>query len=132
MVHLEELKTAGLPAPSVNQIELHPHRRREELVKYCLDNGIAPMGYSPLERGEFLKDPTLGEIAASYGRTPAQILIRWSVQKGFITIPKSVKPERILENANVFDFTLSEQDMQTLNSLPSSNRPDLTTLHWEG
>jgi len=133
IVHLEGLKTAGLPAPSVNQIELHPYQRKEDLVKYCLDNDIAPMGYSPLTRGHHLNDPVFVQMAANYGRTPAQILIRWSIQQGYITIPKSVQFDRILENADVYNFSLSEEDMQILNSLPNASVSwDPTVSPWEG
>jgi len=133
IAHLEGLKEAGLPAPSVNQIELHPYQRKEELVKYCLENDIAVMGYSPLTRGHYLYDPIFVEISNRYERTPAQILIRWSIQSGYITIPKSVRPERILENANVFDFALTEEDMAILNGLPNSSVSwDPTVSPWEG
>jgi len=119
--------------PMVNQIELHPYQRKEELVKYCQENDIVPMGYSPLTRGHYINDPLFVEIASRYGRTPAQILIRWSVQLGYITIPKSVRSERIIENASVFDFTLTEDDMTLLNSLPNASGSwDPTLSPWEG
>jgi diketogulonate reductase-like aldo/keto reductase len=133
IAHLEGLKNAGLPAPSVNQIELHPYQRKDDLVKYCQENDIALMGYSPLTRGFYLNDPIFVEIAERYGRSPAQILIRWSVQQGYITIPKSTKTARIIENANVFDFSLSEEDMNKLNSLSEASVSwDPTTSPWEG
>lgn len=124
--HLKGLKDAGLPEPSVNQIELHPFHKRPELVKYCRDNSIAVMGYSPLARTQKDSDLDLIEIARKHKRTIAQVMIRWSVQMGFITIPKSAKPERILENANVFDFELSQEENQIL-----SRKPDGHIVGWD-
>lgn len=114
--HLEGLKEAGLPTPAVNQIELHPFQRRDRLVHYCQDHDIAIMGYSPLARTYKLNDPDVLDLANKYQKTPAQIMIRWSVQKGYITIPKSTRSERILENANVFDFSLTYEDMKILDN----------------
>ncbi|KAK3083220.1 hypothetical protein FSP39_017137 [Pinctada imbricata] len=114
--HLEGLKDAGLLTPSVNQIELHPWQQKKHIVKYCRENGIAVMGYSPMAKGQKLKDPTLGKIAQKYNKTPAQVMIRWSVQMGFITIPKSVNLDRIIENADVFDWSIDEEDMTILSA----------------
>ncbi|KAK3082668.1 hypothetical protein FSP39_002245 [Pinctada imbricata] len=114
--HFEGLKDAGLPTPSVNQIELHPWQQKRDIVKYCRENGIAVMGHCPIAKGQKLKDPTLGKIAQKYNKTPAQVMIRWSVQKGFITIPKSANLDRIIENADVFDWSIGEEDMTTLVS----------------
>lgn len=116
--HLEGLKAAGLPAPSLNQIELHPFMRKSDIVQYCRNNDIAVMGYSPLARCKKSDDPDLIRIAESHGRSVAQVMIRWSVQMGYITIPKSSKPERIKSNAEVFDFELSEEEMDILNQKP--------------
>ena len=102
--------------PSVNQIELHPWCTNEEIVKYCRDNNIGVVGYSPLTKGHKLNDPYLVEVAKKHNKSPAQILIKWSLQKGFVTIPKSSKCERIAENANVFDFSLSEEEMDKFDS----------------
>lgn len=113
--HLEGLKKAGLPAPSVNQVELHVFQRRKALVDYCNKHGIAVMGYSPLARGFLLDDPDLLRLGEKYSKTSAQIMIRWSLQKGYITIPKSVNYERIVENSNVFDFSLREDDVSLLD-----------------
>jgi diketogulonate reductase-like aldo/keto reductase len=114
--HLEGLREAGLPAPSVNQIELHVFQRREYLVNVCNMKEIAVMGYCPLARAFLLDDPDLVALANKYHKTSAQIMIRWSVQKGYITIPKSVNPDRILENSQVFDFELSLGDMELLDN----------------
>jgi len=129
--HLEGLKAAGRPAPSVNQIELHPWQRKEDIVKYCRENGIAVMGYSPLTKGQRLGDPEVIKLSEKYIKTPGQILIRWSVQSGFITIPKTSKVRRISENSDVFDWSLSKEDMQGLNSLPKwSCSWDPTLTEW--
>lgn len=116
--HLEELATQSDVVPAVNQIELHPYnfRSRLEVVEYCQCRGIAVEAYCPLARGRRLKDPELVAIAGGYGKTPAQIMIRWSLQHGFIVIPKSIMRSRILENADVYDFILSQQDMDLLDS----------------
>ncbi|XP_064643539.1 glyoxal reductase-like isoform X2 [Lineus longissimus] len=112
--HLEGLKNAGRPAPSVDQFELHPWQQRKELVEYCKKNDIAVMGYSPLGKGKKLDDAEMTKIASKYKKSNAQFLIRWGVQNGFITIPKSSKSERVKQNAEVFDFTISDEDMATL------------------
>ncbi len=112
--HLKWLKQAGF-VPAVNQIELHPWWPNEDIVNYCRTNNITIMGYSPLGKGQFLNDPYLLRLSERYGKTPAQILIRWSLQNGFITIPKTTSGiERLKENMNIFDFTLSDEDMKGL------------------
>ncbi|OWF44123.1 uncharacterized protein LOC110458799 [Mizuhopecten yessoensis] len=116
--HLEGLREAGLPTPSVNQIELHPWQQKTDIVEYCRKNGITVMGYSPLTKGQKLSDKTLLEIAKRHNKSPAQILIRWSVERGFITIPKSADPGRIEQNADVFSWSLDPSDLQILNDMP--------------
>ncbi len=131
--HLEGIKQSGRPLPSVNQIELHPWQRKEHIVEYCRQEGVAVMGYSPLTRGIKLDDPDLVSIAQRYGVTTAQLLIRWSVQSGFITIPKSFKHDRIIQNAKVFDWSISEEDFSLMNSFPDwSCSWDPTVEPWEG
>ena len=114
--HLEELQTVE-ETPAVNQIELSPFLQQEEVVGYCREHGIHLEAYSPLTRGRRLNDLVIARIAAKYGKTPAQVLVRWSLQHGFIAIPKSVRPERIRENADVFDFALSTSDVRALDAL---------------
>ncbi|XP_076088898.1 putative oxidoreductase YtbE [Mytilus galloprovincialis] len=113
--HLEGLGNAGLPTPSVNQIELHPWLQPREIIDYCKKYNITVMGYSPLVKSKMLKNQQICDLAKRYNKTTAQILIRWSVQHGYITIPKSSKPNRIKENMQVFDWTLSEDDMDYLD-----------------
>lgn len=116
--HLQELldqKPEILPA--VNQIEVHPWLARPDIIDYCHEKNIAVQGYSPLCQAIKLEDDKVKAIAAKYSKTPAQILIRWSLQHGNIVIPKSAKKERIQENANVFDCNLTDEDMTVLDSL---------------
>ncbi|KAF8523333.1 NADP-dependent oxidoreductase domain-containing protein [Hysterangium stoloniferum] len=114
--HLEELKAAGYHMPAVNQIELHPFCQQKPIVEYCRSHSIVVQAYSPLRRGK-LDDPTLSKIAERNNRTTAQIMIRWSLQKGFVPLPKSEKTERIFGNTDVFDWSLSKQDMEELDGL---------------
>ena len=100
---------------AVNQIEFHPYLFQKDLLAYCQDNGIAVEAYSPLTRGARLGDPKLVKIAESYGKSPAQILIRWALQHGSVALPKSANPQRIAENADIYDFEISTEDMRKLN-----------------
>ncbi|XP_074688740.1 glyoxal reductase-like isoform X1 [Strix aluco] len=102
--------------PSV-QVEYHPFQRPQELVDYCRSRDIVFEGYCPLAKGEALTHPSIIQLAKKYGRTPAQICIRWSIQNGIVTIPKSTKAERIQENCQVFDFTIAEDDVEILNGM---------------
>jgi diketogulonate reductase-like aldo/keto reductase len=115
--HLDELLgRAGIP-PAVNQIELHPWCQQRDVVAFCETHGIAVVAYSPLAKGTKLRDPHLAAIARAARRTPAQVLLRWSLQKRFVAIPKSAKRERIIENAAIFDFALDADQMATLDRL---------------
>jgi diketogulonate reductase-like aldo/keto reductase len=102
--------------PVVNQLEIHPWNTRTELVDFCTSQNIKIEAYSPLTKGRKLDDPTLVKIASKYEKTPAQVLIRWSIQHGYIVLPKSVTPERIASNADVYDFDLSDSDMNALDN----------------
>jgi diketogulonate reductase-like aldo/keto reductase len=117
--HLDELLAQATVPPAVNQIELSPflYRSREDVVGRCLEEGIALEAYSPLTKGRRLGDPTIASIAAEVGRTPAQVLIRWSLQKGFVVLPRSSNAERIAENAAVFDFVLDDSQVARLDAL---------------
>lgn len=115
--HLEEIKQAGLEAPTVNQIELHPWCQQKDIVEYCKKHDIVVQAYCPIVRGEKWGHPVLGELSKKHGRSEAQILIRWSLQKGFVPLPKSTHEERIVENADVFGFELSPEDVGTLDAL---------------
>ncbi|HLQ41839.1 MAG TPA: aldo/keto reductase [Thermoplasmata archaeon] len=119
--HLEELLRATPAPPAVNQVEFHPFLYQKELLEFCVSKKIQLEAYSPLTRGHRLDHPVIAQIAARHGRTPAQVLIRWSLQHGLVVIPKSIRPERIRENAAVFDFQLSPDDMKRLDSLDESS-----------
>ncbi|KAH8110125.1 Aldo/keto reductase [Phellopilus nigrolimitatus] len=114
--HLEELREAKLETPAVNQIELHPFCQQKDIVEYCNKNGIVVQAYCPLVRGDF-SSPVLQEIAKSTGKNPAQVLVRWSLQRGFIPLPKSANPERVVSNVDIFDFVLSDADIAKLDAL---------------
>jgi len=103
--------------PVVNQVQFSPFEFRRGLLEACEEREIALEAYSPLGTGRHLDDPRVGEIAKRLGRTPAQVLIRWAVQRSLIVLPKSTHRERIEENAQVFDFALTDEDMTTLDSL---------------
>jgi diketogulonate reductase-like aldo/keto reductase len=117
--HLDELLAVARVRPAANQIELTPflYLTRHEIVQRCRDERIAIEAYSPLTKGLRLDDSTVGRVAADVGRTPAQVLIRWAIEKGFAVLPRSSKPGRIEENAQVFDFTLGPQRMAMLDAL---------------
>ncbi|EFY93383.1 hypothetical protein J3458_007164 [Metarhizium acridum] len=116
--HIEEMKEyAKVWPPHVNQIELHPWCQQREIVQYCEDKNIVLAAYSPLSCGDHLNDPTLGAIADKYNKSPAQILIRFALQKNWVPLPKSGNTDRIKQNANVFDFALDQGDMKTLDGL---------------
>ena len=103
--------------PMVNQVEFHPRLTQKELLRYTKEQGIQLEAWSPLMQGALLDNETLQEIAAKYGKSVAQIMLRWDLQHGVITIPKSVKAHRIVENAALYDFALSEDDMARINGL---------------
>ncbi|ORY48414.1 Aldo/keto reductase [Leucosporidium creatinivorum] len=117
-IHLQELTDGGArTVPLVNQIEVHPWCQQRPIVEYCRANGIVVQAYCPLVRTRRFDDPVLKRVAEKVGKTGAQVLIRWSLQKDFVPLPKSDTPSRILENADVYDFELSEEDMADLDSL---------------
>ncbi len=115
--HLEKLMAKANTKPMVNQIELHPQLTQEPLRQFCADNDIAVTSWSPLARGRLLDDPVIAKIGENYGKSIAQVIIRWHLQHDLIVIPKSVKPERILENADVFNFTLTAEEMKMIDGL---------------
>ena len=115
--HLKELAKVAKVLPAVNQLELTPFLQRRETVALCSELGIALESYSPLTHGKRLAHPLLLELGAALQRSPAQVLLRWGIQKGFIILPKSVQPARIAENSAVFDFALDDAAMQRLDAL---------------
>lgn len=115
--HLEELLKDAEAVPMVNQVEFSPFLYQKELLDYCRKHAIALEAYSPLTQGERLGHPAIVRMAEKYGRTPAQIMIRWVLEHDMIVIPKSVTQHRIVENAQVFDFALAPEDMAVLDGL---------------
>ena len=120
--HLDELLDSAEIPPAVNQVEFHPYLLQRGLLEHCRAHGIVLTAYSPLAHGEGLEDPALGAIAARHGRTAAQVMIRWAIQHGTSVIPKSARRERINENALVFDFALSDDEMRQIDSLDRGHR----------
>ena len=115
--HLEELAKTARIAPQVNQIRLCPGDTQDETVRYCRERGMVIEAYSPLGTGRIFDIPEMRELAKKYGRGVAQICIRWSLQRGYLPLPKSVTPSRIRENLDVFDFSLTEDDVRLIASL---------------
>ena len=115
--HLEELLRECEVKPAVNQVELHVFLQQPELVRYCQDNDIAIEAYSPLAHGYDMLDKTIAKIAEKHGKSVAQIMIRWCLEKGFVTIPKSTHPERIKENLDTLNFKLDEVDITQIAAL---------------
>jgi len=114
---IEEIKTFSKILPMVNQVELHPFLYRKKLIEYCHNQGIQMEAYCPLTHGQWLNNPDLVKIANKYNKSAAQILIRWGLQHDLIMIPKSENKEHIQENLAVFDFEITKEDMQKLDSL---------------
>jgi diketogulonate reductase-like aldo/keto reductase len=121
---LAEAMAAGTIPPAVNQVQFSPQRYRRALLDACLRRNVAAEAYSPLGTGQNLSDATVTRVAQRAGRTPAQVLLRWCLQHGLPVITKSTHRERIHENAQIFDFTLSELDMAELDALDQTNGTD--------
>lgn len=128
--HLEDLLPGADVIPAVNQIEYHPHLQQPELLDYCRQKKIQVEAWSPLMRGKIFSIREITELAEKYGKSAAQIVLRWDIQNGVVTIPKSSRQERIIDNADIFSFELAEQDMAILNSLDIGSRvgPDPYTF----
>jgi diketogulonate reductase-like aldo/keto reductase len=120
--HLEELMENSSTVPAVNQVEFSPYLYQKDLLEFCRKHGIQLEAYSPLTKGHKLTDSKLVTLAFKYSKSPAQILIRWVLQHEIIVIPKSSRKERIVENAEVFDFTISPEDMRALDSFDQGLR----------
>lgn len=120
--HLKHLMKETEIKPMINQVEYHPRLTQKELLAFCTEQGIQLEAWSPLMQGQLLDHPVLQEIAEKYGKSAAQVILRWDLQNGVITIPKSTKKHRIEENANVFDFELSADDMKRIDGLNENLR----------
>jgi diketogulonate reductase-like aldo/keto reductase len=120
--HLEELLNNSSVPPAINQVEFHPFLYQKELLDFCHSREVRIEAYSPLTKGRKLSDNRLAAMGQKYNKTPAQILIRWSLQHDLVVIPKSSDPTRIRENVEVFDFSISLEDMNTLDGFHENFR----------
>ena len=129
--HLRRLHEEFTIRPAVNQIEVHPYLTQAELLAFDAEHEIATQAWSPIARGLVLDDPVIVEIAGRYGRTPAQVVLRWHVQLGTIVFPKSLRPARMAENFAIFDFELADGDMALISALNRDERtgPDPDTFN---
>ena len=116
--------------PAVDQIEVHPYLTQDDVRAFCAEHQIAVEGWSPIAQGEVLEDPTIREIAERVGKTPAQTVLRWHIERGDIIFPKSVTASRIRENFAIFDFELSGEDVEAISALNKNDRtgPDPDTF----
>jgi len=115
--HLEDLMSDCEIEPMVNQVEFHPYLTQKGLLSFCREHGIQLEAWRPLMKGDCVQEPVLIELAEKYNKTPAQIALRWNLQLEVVTIPKSVKEHRIVENADIFNFELSPEDMAKIDAL---------------
>lgn len=121
--HLEELLKGCQIQPMVNQVELHPMLSQLELREFCRQRNIQMEAWSPLMKGgDIFQHSVIQELAQKYGKTPAQVILRWDIQSGIVTIPKSVTPSRIQENSDIFDFTISHEDMKKIDAINKNER----------
>jgi len=134
--HLQRLEAEADVKPAVNQIEHHPYLTNRELADHCQANGIAVESWSPLAKAEALDDPVIAAIAEEVDRTPAQVILRWHCELGYIFIPKSVNPQRMAENADVFDFSLTSEQVEAISALDRGEEgrtgPHPATFDWLG
>jgi diketogulonate reductase-like aldo/keto reductase len=117
VAELDEVRAAAATPPVINQVQFSPFEYRLALLDACRERAVALEAYSPLGTGRHLSDPTVGQVAEQHGRTPAQVLLRWGLQRGTIVLPKSTHRERIVENGQLFDFTLTDDDLAALDAL---------------
>jgi 2,5-diketo-D-gluconate reductase A len=120
--HLRRLHTECEIPPAVNQIEVHPYLTQDEVRGFCAEHQISIEAWSPLGQGNVLEDPTIDSIARRVGKTPAQVVLRWHIQRGDIIFPKSVTPKRIKENIEIFDFELPGEDVEAISALNRNER----------
>ena len=132
IAHLQRLFDETGLIPAVNQIEVHPFLTQEPLRAFGTEHGVVTEAWSPIARGKVVEDATIKEVAERVGRTPAQVTLRWHLQRGDVVFPKSTRSERITENFNLFDFELSAQDMAAMSSLNRDERtgPDPDTFNY--
>lgn len=115
--HLQDLLKTARVTPVINQVEFHPRLQQQSLRAFCKEHNIQLEAWAPLMQGGLLEDPTIANIAAKYGKSNSQVILRWDIQSGVITIPKSVRKERMAQNADIFDFSLTDEEMQIINAM---------------
>jgi diketogulonate reductase-like aldo/keto reductase len=120
--HLKDLMEDAEVKPMVNQVECHPRLTQKEVQAFCKEQGIQLEAWSPLMQGELLDNDVLQAIATKHGKSVAQVILRWDLQNGIVTIPKSTKEHRIVENSSVFDFELTEEEMNQIDGLNQNHR----------
>ncbi len=128
--HIRRLHAEAEIPPAINQIEVHPYLTQDDVRGFCAEHQIAVEGWSPIAQGEVLEDPTINDIAERAGKTPAQVVLRWHIERGDIIFPKSVTAARIKENFAIFDFELSGEDVEAISALNKDQRtgPDPDTF----
>jgi diketogulonate reductase-like aldo/keto reductase len=120
--HLEDILGDDQVVPTVNQVEFHPYLVQPDLLKFCQSHQIQLEAWAPIVKGEIVNEPVAQKLAEKYNKSPAQITLRWDLQHEVVTIPKSIHANRIAENADIFDFELSEADMKALDALDEGRR----------
>jgi len=127
--HIEDIKKVWSVVPVMNQIELHPRLTQKPLIEFCRENNIIPESWSPLGgskpgevKNKLIQDPVLTSIGKKYNKSPAQVILRWNIDLGIVTIPKSITPERIRENLDIFDFELTPEDIAAIDALNTNQR----------
>ncbi|MDM5157174.1 aldo/keto reductase [Bacillus sp. DX1.1] len=120
--HLQDVMQDAEMKPMINQVEYHPRLTQKELQAFCKEQGIQMQAWSPLMQGQLLDNPALQEVANKYGKSIAQVILRWDLQNEVVTIPKSTKEHRIIENASIFDFELTKEDMEQIDALNQNHR----------
>jgi len=130
--HLEELMQIAEITPAVNQIEFHPYLTQPELINFCKKNKIQVEAWSPLMQGKIFEVEEIKNLAKKYNKTEVQITLRWDLQRGIVTIPKSVHQQRIIDNSKIFDFELTDEDIKTINNLDKNFRfgPDPDNINF--
>lgn len=120
--HLQDLLKTARVTPVINQVEFHPRLQQQSLRAFCTEHNIQLEAWAPLMQGGLLEDPTIANIAKKYGKSNSQVIIRWDIENGVITIPKSVRKERMAQNADIFDFSLTDEEMQIINAMNLDKR----------
>lgn len=120
--HLQDLLKNVRVTPVINQVEFHPRLQQQSLRAFCKEHNILLEAWAPLMQGGLLEDQTIANIAEKYGKSNSQVILRWDIQNGVITIPKSVRKERMAQNADIFDFNLTDEEMQLINAMNLDKR----------